>query len=246
MKKKILTDKLKGLFFWQGWHPEVALRYLPVVSEIKKTGKCPSVLDVGSGGLGIAPYIGFKVTGVDIRFTPPFHQNLDRIKASAVKLPFADNVFDAVIAVDAFEHLSRSDREKATTEVLRIAKKLAIIAVPCGKSAYLQDKELNRYYRRKFHKKYNFFEEQLKLGLPEENDIIKAITQSAIALNIKVNLTILNNENLKLRKFLMTGWMTNNLLINIFFRKILLFALPLLSNFNSKPVYRKIFVIRKK
>lgn len=234
------------MFFWQGWHPEVALRYLPVVLEIRKLEKKVSVLDVGSGGLGIAPYIGFKVTGIDIRFRPPYHENLERIKASAVKIPFADGVFDAVIAVDAFEHLKVPEREIAVKEMLRVAKKLVVIAVPSGRQAYLQDKLLSRIYRKKFGKKYHFFDEQLKLGLPEEKDITDSINKAGAELKIKYSLTVINNENLKLREFLMKGWMTDNFFANILYRKIMLIALPLFTLMNQPPVYRKIFMIRKK
>ncbi|OGG04353.1 hypothetical protein A2W14_07130 [Candidatus Gottesmanbacteria bacterium RBG_16_37_8] len=246
MRNRSIFNKLKGLIFWQAWHPEVALRYLPVVTEIKKLGKNPQVLDVGSGGLGIAPYIGFKVTGVDIKFRPPFHYNLDRIIAKAEKLPFANQVFDAVISVDTLEHLRSDSRFKAIEETLRVAKKLAVIAVPCGNSAYLQDKTLHKYYRKKFIRKYQFFEEQLKLGLPEESQIIEAIEKASVNLNLSVKMKILDNENLKLREFLMKGWMTKNILKNIFFRKVLLLALPLMKTFNNPPVYRKIFVIKIK
>ena len=246
MKNVNFIEKLKGMLFWQNWHPEVALRYLPVIAEIKKLGHHPSVLDVGSGGLGIAPYLGYKVTGIDIRFRPPFHYNLEKIKASAVKIPFADKVFDAVIAVDAFEHLIIPDREKAVKEMLRCARKVAIVAVPCGKPAYLQDKKLSKLYKKKFGKKYHFFEEQLRLGIPEEKDIITAIVSAAKSLNIKLDLTIKGNESLKLREFLMKGWMTKNFLLEIFFRKILILFLPIFTFMNNPPVYRKIFIMNKK
>ena len=241
----MLLNSAKGLFFWNNWHPEVAIRYLPVVAQIKKIGISPSVLDVGSGGLGIAPYIGYSVTGVDLRFRPPYHSRLQRIKASAANLPFADSSFDAVISVDTFEHMSLTDREKAIREMVRTARKLVIIAVPCGKESYRQDKELHRFYRKKFKKKYRFFEEQLKLGLPEESEMIKIINQIRKDLNSGFRLQVLDNENLKLREFLMKGWMTKNIFTDIFFRKILLTAIPVFVNINSPPVYRKIFIIRK-
>ena len=246
MKKTELNQKMKGLFFWQGWHPEVALRYLPVVDEIKKIKTSPTIMDIGSGGLGIAPYYGKKVTGVDIRFRPPYHPKLERIRASALKLPFADKVYDVVTAVDAFEHLEPGDRAKAIKEMLRTAKKMVVIAVPCGESAHIQDKKLSSLYRRKYGKKYHFFEEQIRYGLPEEKDFKDVINDAADQLKLKISMKILDNENLKLREFLMKGWMSKNILLEIIFRKILLFAIPVFKLMNHPPVYRKIFVVNIK
>lgn len=237
---------MKSNNFWQGWHPEVALRYIPVVNEIKKLGKYSTVLDVGSGGLGIAPYLKRKATGIDLKFNPPFHENLERIKASANKIPFADDVYDAVVSVDAFEHMNEKERQKAVSEMLRVAKKLVVIAVPSGKLAYLQDKKLSKLYKKKFGKKYKFFEEQLSLGLPEEKEFAEYITISAEKLKIDIKLKMLNNENLALREFLMKGWITRNIFANIFFRKVLLLFIPLFTKMNHPPVYRKIFIITKK
>ncbi len=40
------------------WHPEVAIRYLPIVKQLKATSlSSGSMLEVGSGWLGIAPYL---------------------------------------------------------------------------------------------------------------------------------------------------------------------------------------------
>ena len=70
------------------------------------------------------------------------------------------------------------------------------------------------------------------------------IEKAAVSWNKKIKISILNNENLKLREFLMKGWMTKNILLTIFFRKILLLAIPILRRMNNKPVYRQIFIIK--
>ena len=54
--EKSLFNRLKKIsdkYFW-GQHPEAALRYLPVVSEIKRAGLGDAkILEVGSGSLGM-------------------------------------------------------------------------------------------------------------------------------------------------------------------------------------------------
>lgn len=244
MKINDFWAKMSGLFIFYRWHPEVSLRYLPIVSDIKKNFRQQSVLDVGSGGLGIAPYLKSRVTGVDLDFKPPFHPLLNRVKGSALKLAFKDKTFDIVIGVDLLEHIKENEREKAVFEILRVAKKRAYLAVPCGKEAEKQDKLLNYYFRQKFGYNYHFLEEQLKYGLPEEEDLVKIIKHAARILNKKINIKIIDNENLQLREFLMKGWITNNLLVNFFYRKFMLITIPLLRLFNQRPVYRKIFIIK--
>lgn len=243
--KEQLIEKLKGLVFFSNWHPEVALRYLPVVREIRKSGKKMSVLDVGSGGLGIAPYLKDEVTGCDIKFTPPFSPYLKKVIASAVKLPFEDDGFDVVISIDMLEHLTKDKREKAIKEMIRVGRRKIILAMPCGQPSIYQDRELSKYYQKNYGRKYEFLEEQLDLGLPEKEEITDIIKSEALRKKLKYTLKVAANENLKLRFFLMKPLLSRNLLINIFYRKILLFALPFLSKINREPAYRKIFIIEK-
>lgn len=240
-----LTEKLKGLLFFSNWHPEVALRYLPVVGEIRKTGKKMSVLDVGSGGLGIAPYLKDEVTACDLKFSRPFSPFIKRIIASAVKLPFKDNSFDVVISIDMLEHLTKDTRGKAINEMLRVGRRKIILALPCGQPSMEQDRKLQKYYQDKFGRKYEFLEEQLELGLPEKEDIMKIIKKTTAGGKLRISLKIKPNENLNLRFFLMKNLLHDNLLVNIFYRKILLFALPVMGLLNQEPAYRRIFIIEK-
>lgn len=246
MEKNDFWAKLSGLSFFYRWHPEVALRYLPIVSEIKKYPGTPKILEVGSGGLGIAPYLKKPVTGLDLEFEPPYHPMLHKVKGSVLKLPFADGSYDIVLAADMLEHLPKSKRQKAVSEMLRVARDKLFIAVPCGKEAFRQDEELDSEYQEKYHRRYHFLEEHLEgkidKGLPEEKEIYDTILSQAVSLKKKIEIKTFDNENLQLRKFLMRGWMSNNIFVNIFFRKILLLALPLLRRMNKKPVYRQIFV----
>lgn len=213
------------------WHPEVAVRYLPVVREIKSLGK-PSVLEIGSGGLGIAPYLGSKVTGVDTNFSPPFHPLLEKVVGSALDLPFSDKSFDVVIAVDILEHVAPEKRKKVLEEMRRVARKEIIIAVPTGIQAEEQDKELAKEYQTSNQKEYQFFAEHEMYGLPQEKDL---------RLLIGNNARMEKNEPLRLKNFLMRGWMRPGLLHKVFYWKILLLIIPLFSLFNRPPYYRTIF-----
>lgn len=238
MEISALKDKVLRFFPFYRWHPEVALRYLPVVSEVKRESP-NSVLEVGSGGLGIAPYLGREVTGADTQFSLPIHPFLKPVKVSGAKLPFADKSFDLVISVDTLEHINPRDRKAFLQELFRVAKKEVILAFPTGTKAAQQDEELARAYRGKFKTDFPFFTEHEKYGLPDKEEVLKIIKTTVP----KARVTEEDNEGLGGRKFLMRGWMTKNFFAGFFYRKILLFFLPVLEYFNREPYYRVILFI---
>ncbi|MCL4338863.1 methyltransferase domain-containing protein [Patescibacteria group bacterium] len=247
MIKDELITKLSGFFLFERWHPEIALRYLPIVKEIRDSGvETLKILEVGSGGLGIAPYLKKPVTGVDINFRPPYFPLLKRVKASVTKLPFDNKTFDIVLSVDMLEHLDSYKRGRAIDEMVRVAREKVLIGVPCGEFSHRQDKVLYDYFKLHLGKSYDFFEEQIGFGLPDKEEIEKMISKSAKKFRREISLIIKGNENLKMRNFLMKGWMTENPLKNFFFRKIMLFFIQFLLILDKEPFYRQLFFVKIK
>lgn len=245
MINDVFFGKLSGFFIFYRWHPAIALRYLPFVERIKNQN-FDTILEVGSGGLGIAPYLKRKVTGLDMDFKPPFHKFLKRVKGKACKLPFRNSSFEAVVSLDMLEHLKKEDRGKAISEMLRVAKKEVMIGVPCGKAAEEEDIYLHKLYETKFRKQYGFLKEQTEEKLPEKEGIIKSIESAAIDLTKTIVVKSIGNENIHIHRILMKGWMTRNILVDIFFRKILLFFIPFIRLFDKPPYYRRLFFIEIK
>src|SRR3989339_1382510 len=166
LSAKNLARKFFNRYFYRQ-HPEAALRYLPVVSAIKKWNLLNSqILEVGSGSLGITPYLKREIDAVDIDFSGPRTNLLNEIKGQADDLPFRKNSYDVVISVDVIEHLDRNIREKAMYEILRVANKLAIIVVPTGELAQNQDRLLHQYWRKIFGSENQFLKEHIRNGLP--------------------------------------------------------------------------------
>ena len=238
-----LMAKITGFWFFYRWHPEVALRYLPIAGRINKLKRDVSILEVGSGGLGIAPYLKRTIIGVDSNFSPPFHPRLKKVKGSATKLPFPDASFNVIISVDMLEHLKPKERIKAIREMLRVGKNRVYLAVPCGENSFQQDLFLSKLYMKQTGNSYPFLEEQIHLGLPDEKELYDTIRKEAEIKRKKVEVSVFGNENLQVRSFLMRGFMTRNFIVDVFFRKLLLFAIPILRFINHEPTYRKLFII---
>lgn len=241
--KKILhfVEKLFGIY---RWHPTIALRYLPFVTEIQKAGiKENDILEVGSSGLGIVPYIKRPVVGVDVDFSFPIHPQLIAVKASATTIPFVNNSFPVIVSTDMIEHLSEPDRIKAISEMLRVGKDLVLIGVPSGSAAQKQDADLSQKYTQAHKKEFAFFAEHATHGLPEKDWLFVTIEREAKKLNKPIKIKNFATLNLGVRKLLMYGWISDNLLINILFRKVLLIFIPLLRRCNQPPCYREHFVV---
>jgi hypothetical protein len=119
----------------------------PLIEEIAPG----TLLEVGSGGEGIAGWLGegWSVTALDNSFDdsgamagpgrPPDRQ----IVGDARELPFADRAVDVVLALDALEHIPPQDRARALGELARVATRRVIVACPTGPTAQAADARLS-------------------------------------------------------------------------------------------------------
>ena len=240
--RKLIQDFFTK-FFWRQ-HPEAALRYSPVVGEIKKLKLTDSkILEIGSGSLGITPYLKKQIDGIDINFSGPKSPYLVKIKGTATNLPFRKNSYDVVISVDTLEHLNKQERPKAIYEMIRVAKKLAMIVVPVGELSENQDQELYARWRKIFGDEDQFLKEHVQNGLPLTEEILVHIDKSKRALGKKVKIKSFPITNLTLRNILMKTWISKNKLLYYLYLKGYLLLLPPLKLANFGNCYRRVFVI---
>ena len=81
---KYFAKKFFNKYFWK-MHPEAALRYAKVVSEIKIANiKNAKILEVGCGSLGIIPYYKKNIDGIDINFSGPQTKLLNKINSTLI------------------------------------------------------------------------------------------------------------------------------------------------------------------
>jgi SAM-dependent methyltransferase len=136
---------------WLGlYNYDVSVRYYPIARFIRQWDptRCWSVLDVGSGATGIAPYLpGWKVVGVDRNYP---YSSLNRhplVIGCATSLPLADRSWDVVTCVDVLEHIDIRSRALVLTELLRVSRRWILIAFPSGAAAREADLRMERNYR---------------------------------------------------------------------------------------------------
>jgi len=224
--------------FFHRWHPQLYLRYAPIVHYITKLNLAhPKILEVGSGSLGIGPYLNQPFTGIDVDFSGPNWPAMRQITASAANLPFADHSFDVVICTDTLEHIPPKMRQRVTTELLRVTKSDLILAFPAGDLAAQQDQELDQLYRHRFGQPFPFLTQHLQYGLPSAGQVTNWLKPAKIR--------IFTAHNLKLRRWFMSGWMTRSVPVNVFFRKVLLLFLPLLRLLDQPPPHYRTYIFAK-
>ena len=90
----------------------------------KNFSETKSILNIGGGQKRYLKNSGFIVTEIDKEGDNDFSLNLDVID----KLPFENNSFDTVLALDVLEHLEKF--YFIFEEILRVSKKNVIISLP--------------------------------------------------------------------------------------------------------------------
>lgn len=230
------------LFYRQ--HPDTALRYLPIIELLKKEKLInASIVEIGSGSYGIAPYLKRKVTGVDLSFEEPEFSLLTQVKGSATDIPFPDNSFDVVLLSDVVEHLPQGIRSKSLNEAVRVADKIVIISGPFGMKAAEQDRELAEYSQKKLGSMHHFFEDHLKNGLPDTDEMRDLLKDNK---KVKSVVVVGSYLNLSVRKLLMKLFITNNKFVYYFYLKGMMFFVPVLKLLNMHPCYRTVMMIKVK
>lgn len=238
-----IIKKIIDTFFWNQ-HPEAALRYLPVVKFLKQSNLAQSkILEIGPGSTGVVPYLKRKIDGIDIDFSGPQTDLLHKIKGSVVKLPVRKNSYDVVISVDVLEHLKKEQREEAVCEILRVAKKLAIIIVPVGELSEKQDQNLYNIWRKNFSAKNQFLEEHVTFGLPKTDEVLVQFDRSLKKLKKEAKITSQPLLNIKVRYLLMRTWVSKNRFFYYLYLKGYLLLVPILKFANFGNCYRRFFVI---
>jgi len=221
---------------------DMALRYHPIVEWLRpRLDAGHRVLEVGSGPVGITPYLRRPVVGVDRTFGGPSSGLLVRCRADIVQLPFADRQFKAVLCVDVLEHLDHDVRRAAVREVLRCADRWAVLAFPSGSQAAARERELGELLRRRLGVQDRFLQEHLQKGLPELSDVLELIETVSGEIGRHFRAEVVGNVSLD-------SWRhVQRAKADILLRAVHIAAFPVffwvLRRRNQEPCYRRILFL---
>jgi len=217
-----------------------ATRYFPILSELR-THLPPSgsVLEIGSGAVGIGEFWPHPFVGCDLAFASSPRPPLLPVICSADALPFADQHFDALVASDVFEHIPPAQRDAVVAEIFRVTRTVAVIGYPCGPDAWVLDRDLYSYYQRRKLQPPQWLQEHMANPFPDFSllrDVPKGWRKKVVP-----------NENLRFHYWMMRAE-TYRVWSHSF--RLALSVAPglarrLLRYANVAPHYRQIFVFTR-
>jgi hypothetical protein len=217
-----------------------AARFFPILRELESelpTGG--SVLEVGSGSLGLGEFWAGPFVGCDVSFPSRPVKNMRAVLCSGHQLPFGDGSFDAIVVSDVMEHVPPQQRSQVLTEVLRVARKVVVLGYPCGQAAFELDRKLYREYERRNLPPPTWLEEHMLHPFPDEDLLLE--------LPAGWKREVIPNESLQFHYWMMRSEMLR--LWNYSFRVALRIMPELVERFlqrnNREPSYRKIFVLTR-
>ena len=217
-----------------------AARFFPILRELKaQLPICGTLLEVGSGSLGLGEFWAGSFVGCDVAFSACPVQNMRAVRCSGHQLPFRDGGFDAVVLSDVMEHISPGRRMQVVSEVLRVAAKVVVIGYPCGSAAFELDQKLYRDYRRRNLSPPVWLEEHMLHPFPDEHLLgeLPASWKRKVA----------PNESLRFHYWMMKTEMSRAWTYSF---RMMLRVMPrltekFLQGADREPSYRKIFVLTR-
>lgn len=218
-----------------------AARYYPIVRVLKTHGLFhdASLLEIGSGPIGIGRFRNVPFVGCDISFPFQPASPMIPITASATQLPMKDKEFDVVVASDMLEHVPPGLRDTVIGECLRVARKLVIFGFPCGPLAWESDRALLNVYLNAKLTPPEWLAEHMEAPFPDTGSI-RAVDGWEIER--------IGNESIRFHSWMMQREMSSRFVRASWYalRFTPLLVEALLRKADRSPFYRQIFVFSRR
>jgi hypothetical protein len=217
-----------------------AARYYPILRVLKQQlGEVESLLEVGSGSIGIGKFRSSPFVGSDVSFPIRPVSPMLPVIADGTKLPFGDRRFDAVVVSDVLEHVPPAKRMAVIQESLRVARRIAVFGFPSGVQAFEYDQKLAGIYDRRRQARPAWLQEHMRYPFPAEELFCDVRDEWAIS--------SFGNEWTVFHHWVMVREMRR---LWAYLFQIPLAAAPrtveyLLRRIDREPFYRKIVVARR-
>lgn len=217
-----------------------AARFFPMLRKVRASLPEGSILvEVGHGSISPGEFWDGPFVGCDTTFTSRPVGKMRAVCCSGHQLPFKDASIDAVVVSDVLEHVPPALRKQVISEVLRVARRVAVFGYPCGPAAFAVDQKLYGDYQDRGVQPPIWLEEHMRHPFPEET-----LLQS---LPPNWQKKVIPNDHLHFHYWMMKKEMFRlwNAVFRLALRSVPSFVERFLERTNREPSYRKIFVLTR-
>lgn len=169
------------------------VRYKNVVNFIDEHKILGTILEVGSGPVGVSRYVSNNIIGLEYNNVTSESNNLTIHYGDVRDINFNDGEFELVLCSDVLEHLSSIDRQLAITECVRVSSRFVLIQNPTGFAAFEADKFLKNSFDYLSWSPPKWLTEHLENGFPITSSITSVLFECGFRPNIFVNEYVLQH-----------------------------------------------------
>jgi hypothetical protein len=142
------------------------------------------------------------VVGTDI-----FHPGARRAarmfaQADITALPFSSGAFPAVAAIDVLEHLPAAIRDRAISEMVRVARGIAVIAFPSGRQAEEADRAFHHSLSRRGKTSPGWLLQHLEESYPSADAIVNVLVAAAAEQRRQVDTAVVYSEHIRVTRLI--------------------------------------------
>lgn len=145
-----------------------------VINSLRKGDERFKVLEVGANEhRNLEKFLPKdSIRYLDIELPEELLSHPDYILGDATQMDFPDSHFDAVVALDVFEHIYPDKREAFINELHRVGKEFFVITAPFASPLVSEaERRANAVYKTFFGTDFRWLAEHFENGLPNRQDL---------------------------------------------------------------------------
>ncbi len=142
---------------------------------LEPLGRPARLLEVGSNVLHLLPAflapLPIEVVRADVVDVPAPGSRFVKLDADG-RLPFPDEVFDLVVALEVLEHIAQEDRLFAVSEWSRVSRQGVLFSCPRRSRAVREaERRVDRHFRSRHGRSHPWLAEHAQFGIPSKGEI---------------------------------------------------------------------------
>lgn len=141
------------------------------------------------------------------------------------KLPFGENSFDVVCAIDVLEHVPKKQRQDFIERLVNVCSKRTILSFPIGTKKHIRYEKEIRNWLSKLGQNVIYLQEHIKFGLPSVSDIAMLTKDQ--------NCQVFYSGNIIVNKYLFMLFIFD---LKIRFIRRVVYFIKLIFNFFTNPI----------